>query len=153
MAFISSVTHWSKHHPSLYDTAEPGGTVAVLIDEGIYQVLRSVNGAYACRQPPIPKRWNPITRPHVALLLPADGKTFRFFLSLPAPPGSSRELEVTGFDDLPLKSVIEVRHGSMDCRYYRREKAMWMKVAEVRNQLLLEIFLHSGLPLVVPLTA
>jgi len=56
---------------------------SMTIDEGTYLVLRSASGAFTCRYPPIPKRWNSVDRPHVALLLPDAGNIFSVFLSNP----------------------------------------------------------------------
>ena len=92
------------------------------IDEGTYLVLRSATGAFTCRYPPVPKKWNPVDRPHVALLLPDAGGIFSVFLSQPENDKSRKEqsLEVSDLNRLPSKSIIEIRHTNAQLAYYRR---------------------------------
>ena len=110
------------------------------IDNDIYRMLQVADGAYTCRILPIPGCWNPITRPHVALLMPSGKKIIHFYLSNPSSSSSSEKLDVASIDQLPPKSVIEVRYSNTDYRYYRRDKTMWVMVAESRNQLFLDVF-------------
>ena len=120
----------------------------VIIDKGAYLMLRSAIGAYTCRKPPIPSKWNSVDRPHVAVLMPSDEEVFRLFLSNPigtANPG--HRLEVTKLEELPKQSIIEVRHCNLDYRYYRKDKAMWTKVAEARNPFVVEVFSHGCTPI------
>lgn len=120
----------------------------VIIDKGAYLMLRSAIGAYTCRKPPIPSKWNSVDRPHVAVLMPSDEEVFRLFLSNPigtANPG--HRLEITKLEDLPKQSIIEVRHCNLDYRYYRKDKAMWTKVAEARNPFVVEVFSHGCTPI------
>ena len=120
----------------------------MIIDKGAYLMLRSAIGAYTCRKPPIPSKWNPVDRPHVAVLMPSDEEVFRLFLSNPvgtANPG--HRLEITKLEELPTKSIIEVRHCNLDYRYYRRDNAMWIKVAEARNPFVVEVFSHGCTPI------
>ena len=116
------------------------GVSQMLIENDIYLILQIANGAYKCREPPIPKYWNPVERPHIALLMPSGKKAIRFYLSKPSSSSGDNRLEVASIDQLPPKSVLEVRHGSTDYRYYRRDKSVWTKVAESRNQLFLDVF-------------
>jgi len=136
----------------------------VIIDKGAYLMLRSAIGAYTCRKPPIPSKWNSVDRPHVAVLMPSDEDVFRLFLSNPvgtANPG--HRLEITKLEELPIKSIIEVRHCNLDYRYYRRDNevrhcnldyryyrrdnSMWTKVAEARNPFVVEVFSHGCTPI------
>jgi hypothetical protein len=120
----------------------------VIIDKGAYLMLRSAIGAYTCRKPPIPSKWNSVDRPHVAVLMPSNEDVFRLFLSNPvgtANPG--HRLEITKLEELPIKSIIEVRHCNLDYRYYRRDNAMWTKVAEARNPFVVEVFSHGCTPI------
>ncbi len=120
----------------------------VIIDKGAYLMLRSAIGAYTCRKPPIPSKWNSVDRPHVAVLMPSAEEVFRLFLSNPvgtANPG--HRLEITKLEELPIKSIIEVRHCNLDYRYYRRDNAMWTKVAEARNPFVVEVFSHGCTPI------
>jgi hypothetical protein len=112
----------------------------MLIENDIYLILQIADGAYKCREPPIPKYWNPVERPHIALLMPSGKKAIRFYLSKPCSSSRNNKLEVAPIDHLPPKSILEVRHGSTDYRYYRRDKTVWTKVAESRNQLFLDVF-------------
>lgn len=120
----------------------------VIIDKGAYLMLRSAIGAYTCRKPPIPSKWNSVDRPHVAVLMPSNEDVFRLFLSNPvgtANPG--HRLEITKLEELPIKSIIEVRHCNLDYRYYRRDNSMWTKVAEARNPFVVEVFSHGCTPI------
>lgn len=120
----------------------------VIIDKGAYLMLRSAIGAYTCRKPPIPSKWNSVDRPHVAVLMPSDEDVFRLFLSNPvgtANPG--HRLEIAKLEELPIKSIIEVRHCNLDYRYYRRDNSMWTKVAEARNPFVVEVFSHGCTPI------
>ncbi len=120
----------------------------VIIGKGAYLMLRSAIGAYTCRKPPVPSEWNSVDRPHVAVLMPFDEEVFRLFLSNPvgtANPG--HRLEISKLEGLPTKSIIEVRHCNLDYRYYRRDNAMWIKVAEARNPFVVEVFSHGCTPI------
>ena len=120
----------------------------VIIDKGAYLMLRSAIGAYTCRKPPIPSKWNSVDRPHVAVLMPSDEEVFRLFLSNPiGTKNPGHRLEITKLEELPTKSIIEVRHCNLDYRYYRRDNAMWTKVAEARNPFVVEVFSHGCTPI------
>ena len=121
------------------------------IDEGTYLVLRSASGAFSCRYPPVPKKWNPVDRPHVALLLPDDGNVFSVFLSKPEDDNSKREqsLEVSDLNRIPPKSIIEIRHSNASYAYYRRDNGSWTKVAEASDPFVVEVFSHGYAPIVM----
>jgi len=124
----------------------------VIIDKGAYLMLRSAIGAYTCRKPPVPAKWNLVDRPHVAVLMPSNEDVFRLFLSNPvgtANPG--HRLDVAKIEELPSKSIVEVRHGNMDYRYYRKDNTMWTKVAEARNPFVVEVFSHGCTPVNMPI--
>ncbi len=119
----------------------------VIIDKGAYLMLRSAIGAYTCRKPLVPSKWNSVDRPHVAVLMPYDDEVFRLFLSNPVgTENPGHMLEVARMEELPAKSIVEVRHGNLDYRYYRRDNAMWTKVAEARNPFVVEVFSHGCTP-------
>ncbi len=132
--------------PSLMITVTDLGTAAMMIDEGAFLVLRSAAGAFSCRMPPVPKEWNPVDRPHVALLYPSDREVFRMFLSSPVSTESMKNdaLEVSFLEDLPSESMIEVKHDSTDYSYYRRDDGMWTKVAVAESPFMLEVFTHGS---------
>lgn len=117
-----------------------------MIDVGIFHALSLSYGVFSCRTPPVPKQWDCVKRPHVALLVPINDEVFPVFLSQPKQTGAGGTLEVTDLDSLPPTSMIEVRHNGTDYRYYRRDKAMWTKVGESRDPFLFEIetFPHAG---------
>jgi hypothetical protein len=110
------------------------------IESGIYRILQVADGAYTCRILPIPRDWNPIERPHVALIMPSGKKIIRFYLSHPSSSSSGEQLNVASLDQLPPNSIIEVRYGSTDYRYYRHDETMWSMIAESQNQLFLDVF-------------
>ena len=121
------------------------------IDEGTYLVLRSASGAFTCRYPPVPKKWNSVDRPHVALLLPDDGNIFSVFLSQPEDDTSKLEqaLEVSDLSRIPPKSIIEIRHSNAQYAYYRRDNGSWTKVAEASDPFVVEVFSHGYAPIVM----
>jgi len=124
---------------------------SMTIDEGTYLVLRSASGAFTCRYPPIPKRWNSVDRPHVALLLPDAGNIFSVFLSNPEDDESKtdRSLEVSDLDRIPSKSIIEIRYSNAQLAYYRRDNGSWTKVAEASDPFVVEVFSHGYAPIVM----
>ncbi|MHA2352785.1 MAG: hypothetical protein ACXABX_06665 [Candidatus Thorarchaeota archaeon] len=121
------------------------------IDEGTYLVLRSASGAFTCRYPPVPKKWNSVDRPHVALLLPDVGGIFSVFLSKPEDDESKldQSLEVSDLNRIPPKSIIEIRHSNAQYAYYRRDNGSWTKVAEASDPFVVEVFSHGYAPIVM----
>jgi len=119
------------------------------IDEGTYLVLRSASGAFTCRYPPVPKKWNPVDRPHVALLLPDVKGIFPVFLSQPEEESSnsSSYLVTKDLTTLSTKSIIEIRHGNSHFAYYRRDNGSWTKVAEASDPFVVEVFSHGYAPI------
>lgn len=124
---------------------------SMTIDEGTYLVLRSASGAFTCRYPPIPKKWNSVDRPHVALLLPDMGGIFSVFLSKPEADESKldQSLEVSDLNRIPSKSIIEIRHSNAQYAYYRRDNGSWTKVAEASDPFVVEVFSHGYAPIVM----
>ena len=121
------------------------------IDEGTYLVLRSASGAFTCRYPPVPKIWNSVDRPHVALLIPDINGIFPVFLSQPEANrnGSPEKLETVDLTTLPTKSIIEIRHSNAHYAYYRRDNGSWTKVAEANDPFIVEVFSHGYAPIVM----
>ena len=121
------------------------------IDEGTYLVLRSASGAFTCRYPPVPKIWNSVDRPHVALLIPDTNGIFPVFLSQPESGGnnSPTNLETKDLTTLPTKSIIEIRHSNAHYAYYRRDNGSWTKVAEANDPFVVEVFSHGYSPIVM----
>ncbi|TFG28332.1 hypothetical protein EU528_11370 [Candidatus Thorarchaeota archaeon] len=121
------------------------------IDEGTYLVLRSASGAFTCRYPPVPKIWNSIDRPHVALLIPDMSGIFPVFLSQPEEEtrSGSSYLVTKDLTELPTKSIIEIRHSNAHYAYYRRDNGSWTKVAEASDPFVVEVFSHGYAPIVM----
>jgi hypothetical protein len=147
--YVSYVTISTRISQSSESTLEV--TDSMTIDEGTYLVLRSASGAFTCRYPPVPKRWNSIDRPHVALLLPDGGNIFSVFLSNPEHDESEidQALEVSDLNRIPPKSIIEIRHSNALYAYYRRDNGSWTKVAEANDPFVVEVFSHGYAPIVM----
>lgn len=128
------------------------GEESMPIDDATYLILRSATGAFTCKYPPVPKSWNPVDRPHVALLIPEDRGIFTVFLSHPT---AEKALETVDLTQMPTKSIIEVRHTSSHYAYYRRDNGSWTKVAEASDPFVVEVFSHGYAPIslnTVPVT-
>jgi hypothetical protein len=121
------------------------------IDEGTYLILRSASGAFTCRYPPVPRTWNPLDRPHVALLLPDNNGIFSVFLSQPEEKGYDipQKLVTVDLNDLPTKSIIEIRHSNAHYAYYRKDNGSWTKVAEANDPFVVEVFSHGYAPIIM----
>lgn len=132
-----------------FDSSEENETM--MIDEGMYLVLRSAAGAFICRSPPLPKYWNGIDRPHVAVLVPSDDHVFRVYLSSPSSDiESDGGFHIFELDALPNESIIEIRHDAVEYSYYRKEnEGAWTKVAEAQNPFLVEVFSYGLSPIVM----
>ena len=126
-------------------------TDQMTIDEATYLILRSASGAFSCRYPPVPRNWNPVDRPHVAMLLPNSGGIFSVFLSNPESGGTDarQSLEVSDLNRLPTKTVIEIRHSNAQYAYYRRDNGSWTKVAEASDPFVVEVFSHGYAPIIM----
>jgi hypothetical protein len=127
------------------------GDSEMTIDEATYLILRSASGAFSCRYPPVPRNWNPVDRPHVAMLLPDTAGIFSVFLSNPEDGDSKsrQSLEVSDLDRLPAKTVIEIRHSNSQYAYYRRDNGSWTKVAEASDPFVVEVFSHGYAPIIM----
>jgi len=144
MLLITSITrNPAPHVVSRQELKEGHSNV---IDVCIFHALSLSYGAFSCRTPPVPKQWDCVNRPHVALLVPINDEVFPVFLSQPKQTGAGETLEVADLDSLPPTSMIEVRHTGALYRYYRRDEAMWTKVGESRDPFLVEIeaLSHAG---------
>ena len=77
------------------------------------------------RRPGIPRWWNPITRPHVAILMtdPITGSCSRYYLSRKGgrAPNGRVLLEVNDIDCLPEGTFLEIRFDSMTANLYKLE--------------------------------
>ncbi len=121
-----------------------------MIDEGTLLVLKSASGAFTCRKPLIPKKWNPVDRPHVARLVSTGTEILRVYLSKPENSSSTpNSLEVLELESLPRNTIIEVKFDSVAFNYYRYENGLWTKVAESNNPFMMEVFSHGSTPIVI----
>ena len=77
------------------------------------------------RRPAIPRWWNPIARPHVAVLMtdPKTGKTIRYYLSRKGGMASNGRvlLEVSDIESLAEGTFLEIRFDSMKANLYQLE--------------------------------
>ncbi|MHA1636908.1 MAG: hypothetical protein ACTSUO_10220 [Candidatus Thorarchaeota archaeon] len=121
-----------------------------MIDEGTLLVLKSASGAFTCRRPLIPKKWNPVDRPHVARLVSTGTDILRVYLSKPKITDTAPyNLEVFELESLPRNAIIEVKFDSIAFNYYRFENGLWTKVAESNNPFMMEVFSHGSTPIVI----
>ncbi len=105
-------------------------------------VLKAAPGAYSCSTLPLPQEWDPIRRPHVALLLPSGDGIFRVMLSCPE---NHRKLMVNStIDGVKRGSIIEIRYDETEFSYYRKESSGWTKVGASGDPFFVEVF-TSGL--------
>ena len=125
----------------------------MIVDEGVYLILRSAVGAYSCKTPPLPRTWTPTDRPHIANLVCLDSQVFRVYQSTPQriPGRMAYEFLVNNLDSLPTSSIIEIRYNSMKFCYYRRDNGSWTKVAESNDSFTVEVFSHGSSPVVMSL--
>ena len=121
-----------------------------MIDEGTLLVLKSASGAFTCRKPLIPKKWNPVDRPHVARLISTGNDILRVYLSKPKTSDSPPyNLEVFELETLPRNSIIEIKFDSIAFNYYRYKDGLWTKVAESNNPFMMEVFSHGSTPIII----
>lgn len=75
------------------------------------------------RRPAVPIHWDPIARPHVALIMEdVDGSLIRYYLSQVVVRDSGRRVfEVADLDSLPEDTVLEVRFNARRANLYRLE--------------------------------
>jgi hypothetical protein len=109
-----------------------------MFDADTYNVLRLAAGSSSHRNLPVPKHWNSIDRPHVALLESTGDRVYCFLMSQPSE--DNRDLWVMNLDYIQSEAVVEVKHSNSDYRYYRRDYQSWVKVAEKRDQFFLDVY-------------
>ncbi|MGD2072217.1 MAG: hypothetical protein PVG65_01865 [Candidatus Thorarchaeota archaeon] len=77
------------------------------------------------RRPAIPRWWNPIARPHVAVLLidSETGKCIRYYLSSKGERTATGRvlLDVYDIENLPEGTLLEIRFDSMTANLYKLE--------------------------------
>jgi len=86
--------------------------------------MESIKNCILVRRPSIPRYWDPISRPHVAVVVlePDTGKESRYYLSQAGPEENGRILlDVAEFSDLPEGTLLEVRYSSIKANLYQLE--------------------------------
>ena len=75
------------------------------------------------RRPAIPRMWDPIARPHVAIIVdePDYANAFRVYLSTVVEQDGQKVLEIADLDSLPEDTLLEVRHSAQMANLYRLE--------------------------------
>jgi hypothetical protein len=80
---------------------------------------------YVIRRPAVPRWWDPVARPHVAIILPDahSGKEIRYYLSQCGKKLSNGKslLDVVDIDTLPEGTLLEVRFNATRANLYQLE--------------------------------
>jgi hypothetical protein len=80
---------------------------------------------YVIRRPAIPRWWNPVARPHVAVIMPYNhsGKELRYYLSKcgEKKPNGKSILDVADIDTLPEGTLLEVKFNATKANLYQLE--------------------------------
>ena len=82
------------------------------------------------RRPAIPRNWDSVSKPHVAIIIdePLTGQRIRYYLSHIGPPelDGKEHLDMVDLDELakelPEGSLLEVRFSATNANLYRLEK-------------------------------
>lgn len=119
-----------------------------MFDIGTYNVLRSAIGSSSHRELPVPRRWDPIDRPHVALIEIIGDHVLSFLISQPST--DCEGIWVKDLGSVQDDTVIEVKHNRSDYKYYRRSGEYWAKVAEKKDQFFVDVYQRGPYPLTVP---
>jgi hypothetical protein len=99
----------------------------------------SSEGHILVRRPAFPRVWNPVSRPHVAVVVQDDdGLKVRYYLSSVVEDEAGRRiLEVADFDTLPEGTLLEVRFDATKANLYKLERingtACWRWMARSRG--------------------
>lgn len=80
---------------------------------------------FVIRRPAVPRWWDPVSRPHVAIVLPdpVSGTEVRYYLSKcgDQKPNGRNLLEVSDIDSFPEGTLVEVRFSATKANLYRLE--------------------------------
>jgi hypothetical protein len=81
---------------------------------------------YVIRRPGIPRWWDPVARPHVAVIVknPVNGGALRYYLSKCGEKDSKgrTSLDVGDIDRLPEGTLLEIRYSATKANLYQLEK-------------------------------
>ncbi len=80
---------------------------------------------YVIRRPAVPRWWDPVARPHVAIILPdsISGKEIRYYLSQCGEKQSNGKslLDVVDIDTFPEGTLLEVKFNAIRANLYQLE--------------------------------
>lgn len=80
---------------------------------------------YVIRRPAVPRWWDPVSRPHVAVILPdlPSGREIRYYLSKCGEKRSNGKsiLDVMDIDTLPEGTLLEVKFNATRANLYQLE--------------------------------
>ena len=80
---------------------------------------------YVIRRPAVPRWWDPVSRPHVAVILPdsPSGKEIRYYLSKCGEKRSNGKsiLDVVDIETLPEGTLLEVKFNATRANLYQLE--------------------------------
>ncbi len=106
-------------------------THAGMVDSGEHVLIR---------RPAIPRLWDPISRPHVAVVVEdSNGLNVRYYLSRVLNQDNGRyTLEVTDIDSLPDGTLVEVRFNARMANLFRLQRTIdgtirWKWIARCRG--------------------
>ena len=99
------------------------------MQSGLSTRMELVSDYILMRRPALPRKWDSIARPHVAIIIddPLTGQNLRYYLSHIGPVGldGKEPLEVVNIDemaeDLPVGTLLEVRYSATNANLYRLE--------------------------------
>ncbi|MBN2229803.1 MAG: hypothetical protein JW779_09445 [Candidatus Thorarchaeota archaeon] len=81
---------------------------------------------YVIRRPAVPRWWDPVARPHVAIIMPdpVTGAEVRYYLSKCGNKQSNGRtlLDVVDIDTLPENTLLEVRFNATRANLYKLER-------------------------------
>lgn len=86
--------------------------------------MESIKNCILVRRPSIPRYWDPIARPHVAVVVlePDTGRESRYYLSKAGAEENGKiVLEVADFSELAEGTLLEVRYNSIKANLYQLE--------------------------------
>ncbi|MHA1906419.1 MAG: hypothetical protein ACW98Y_03915 [Candidatus Thorarchaeota archaeon] len=115
------------------------------MQSGLSIRMELVSDYILMRRPALPRKWDPVARPHVAIIVddPLTGQNLRYYLSYIGPVGldGKESLEMVNLDqlatDLPEGALLEVRFSATNANLYRLEAcgalSCWRWVGKYRG--------------------
>ncbi len=113
----------------------------------LWTIMEPINDYILMRRPAIPRKWSPLARPHVAIIIdePLVGQYARYYISQIASSSSksigSEKLETVDIDeiakDFPVGTLLEVKFNATNANLYQLEKCgsmpCWRWVGKYRG--------------------